>query len=72
MMDTSIQQKAQYVGNNLKSMHISVETSLKRLRTSYIDILYVHWVCPVSCQDHHFGELTRAASGTGPAKLKKS
>ncbi|RDX42505.1 aryl-alcohol dehydrogenase [Lentinus brumalis] len=43
MMDISIQQKAQYVGNNIKSMHISVETSLKRLRTSYIDILYVHW-----------------------------
>ncbi|RPD62345.1 Aldo/keto reductase [Lentinus tigrinus ALCF2SS1-7] len=36
-------QKAHYVGNNIKSMHISVETSLKRLRTSYIDILYVHW-----------------------------
>ena len=25
-------------------MHISVEASLKKLRTSYIDILYVHWV----------------------------
>ena len=24
-------------------MHISVEASLKKLRTSYIDILYVHW-----------------------------
>lgn len=27
----------------MKSMHISVEASLKKLRTSYIDILYVHW-----------------------------
>ncbi|KAF7331452.1 hypothetical protein MKEN_00023900 [Mycena kentingensis (nom. inval.)] len=35
--------KANYAGNNLKSMHISVEASLKKLRTSYIDILYVHW-----------------------------
>ena len=26
-------------------MHISVEASLKKLRTDYIDILYVHWVC---------------------------
>lgn len=25
-------------------MHLSVEASLKNLRTSYIDILYVHWV----------------------------
>ncbi|KAI0365742.1 aryl-alcohol dehydrogenase [Pilatotrama ljubarskyi] len=38
-----IKQKTSYVGNNLKSMHISVEQSLQKLRTSYIDILYVHW-----------------------------
>ncbi|CDO77142.1 hypothetical protein BN946_scf184657.g17 [Trametes cinnabarina] len=38
-----IKQKTSYAGNNLKSMHISVEESLKKLRTSYIDILYVHW-----------------------------
>ncbi|CAK5282615.1 unnamed protein product [Mycena citricolor] len=36
-------QKVNYMGNNIKSMHISVEASLKKLRTSYIDILYVHW-----------------------------
>lgn len=24
-------------------MHVSVNASLKKLRTSYIDILYVHW-----------------------------
>ncbi|KIJ62587.1 hypothetical protein HYDPIDRAFT_114235 [Hydnomerulius pinastri MD-312] len=36
-------QKVLYNGNNIKSMHISVEASLKKLRTSYIDILYVHW-----------------------------
>lgn len=24
-------------------MHVSVEASLKKLRTSYIDILYLHW-----------------------------
>ncbi|KAE9388543.1 Aldo/keto reductase [Gymnopus androsaceus JB14] len=39
----SIAQKANYTGNNTKSMHISVEASLKKLRTSYIDLLYVHW-----------------------------
>nr|VWO97169.1 Uncharacterized protein [Ganoderma boninense] len=38
-----IQQKVHYTGNNIKSMHLSVEASLKKLRTSYIDILYVHW-----------------------------
>jgi aryl-alcohol dehydrogenase-like predicted oxidoreductase len=38
-----IRQKISYTGNNVKSMHLSVEASLKKLRTSYIDILYVHW-----------------------------
>ena len=31
-----------YTGNNIKSLMLSVETSLKRLRTTYIDLLYVH------------------------------
>ncbi|KAE9389984.1 Aldo/keto reductase [Gymnopus androsaceus JB14] len=39
----SIAQKANYTGNNTKSLHVSVEASLKKLRTSYIDLLYVHW-----------------------------
>ncbi|KAF9064584.1 NADP-dependent oxidoreductase domain-containing protein [Rhodocollybia butyracea] len=41
--DSSIVQKANYTGNNVKSMHLSVEASLKKLRTSYIDLFYVHW-----------------------------
>ena len=28
----------------MKSLHISVDASLKKLRTDYIDILYIHWV----------------------------
>ncbi|EJD48030.1 aryl-alcohol dehydrogenase [NADP+] [Auricularia subglabra TFB-10046 SS5] len=35
--------RVNYLGNNAKSMHISVRDSLKKLRTDYIDILYVHW-----------------------------
>jgi len=30
-------------GNGTKSLHLSVEASLKKLQTSYIDLLYVHW-----------------------------
>ncbi|KAF5337941.1 hypothetical protein D9758_013120 [Tetrapyrgos nigripes] len=41
--DPSVKQKISYVGNNIKNMTVSVENSLKKLRTSYIDILYVHW-----------------------------
>lgn len=30
-------------GNGSKSLHTSVEASLKKLQTDYIDLLYVHW-----------------------------
>jgi len=35
--------RVNFVGNTRKSLHVSVETSLKQLKTSYIDILFVHW-----------------------------
>lgn len=35
--------QSNFVGNSAKSMHVSVRDSLKKLRTDYIDILYVHW-----------------------------
>ncbi|EAU83400.2 arylalcohol dehydrogenase [Coprinopsis cinerea okayama7 len=35
--------RAAYTGNSAKSLRNAVEASLKNLRTSYIDILYVHW-----------------------------
>ncbi|KAK0222407.1 NADP-dependent oxidoreductase domain-containing protein [Armillaria fumosa] len=41
--DDSIAQKVNYVGNSSKSLYLSVEASLKKLRTDYIDILYLHW-----------------------------
>ncbi|PWN47146.1 putative AAD14-putative aryl-alcohol reductase [Violaceomyces palustris] len=30
-------------GNSSKSLHVSLHESLKKLRTDYIDLLYVHW-----------------------------
>ncbi|KIM78527.1 hypothetical protein PILCRDRAFT_592375 [Piloderma croceum F 1598] len=41
--NTSIKQKPVFIGNHLKSMRLSLEASLKKLRTSYVDIFYVHW-----------------------------
>lgn len=35
--------QSNYTGNSAKSMHISVRDSLERLRTNYIDLLYVYW-----------------------------
>jgi hypothetical protein len=39
----SIAQQTVYAGNSLKSMRLSIDASLKKLRTDYVDILYVHW-----------------------------
>ena len=41
--DPSVAQQVMYLGNNSKSLHISVQASLEKLRTTYIDLLYVHW-----------------------------
>lgn len=40
---SDISHKVNYVGNHAKSLHLSVHASLKKLRTSYVDILYVHF-----------------------------
>lgn len=38
-----ITHKINYAGNHAKSLRVSVDASLKKLRTPYIDILYLHW-----------------------------
>src|SRR6201996_1293150 len=35
--------QSNYGGNSAKAMKVSVEQSLKKLQTSYIDIFYLHW-----------------------------
>lgn len=35
--------KIMFGGNNAKSLKLSFKTSLERLRTDYVDLLYVHW-----------------------------
>ncbi|KAK7038842.1 putative aryl-alcohol dehydrogenase aad14 [Paramarasmius palmivorus] len=41
--DPSVKHRTMYSGNNVKSMAVSVQDSLKKLRSTYIDLLYVHW-----------------------------
>ena len=41
--NNSVGIKINFGGNSTKNMHISVEQSLEKLRTSYVDILYLHW-----------------------------
>lgn len=35
--------KSNFQGNHSKSLRVSLEHSLKKLQTEYIDLLYVHW-----------------------------
>ena len=35
--------RSNYAGNHAKSLRVSLEASLQKLQTSYIDLLYVHW-----------------------------
>lgn len=59
-----VKQQAAYIGNSVKSMTISVEASLKKLKTSYIDILYVHfWDWSTSIEEMMNGLHTLVAQG---------
>ena len=35
--------QSNFVGNGTKSLHVSLNASLRKLKTDYLDILYVHW-----------------------------
>lgn len=35
--------QSNFGGNGSKSLRVSLDASLKKLRTSYVDLLYVHW-----------------------------
>jgi aryl-alcohol dehydrogenase-like predicted oxidoreductase len=35
--------QSNYIGNGTKSMKLSLEASLKKLQTTYIDLFYLHW-----------------------------
>jgi aryl-alcohol dehydrogenase-like predicted oxidoreductase len=39
----SPRQRINYAGNSTKSLQVSLEASLKKMQTDYIDLLYVHW-----------------------------
>ncbi|PCH39655.1 Aldo/keto reductase [Wolfiporia cocos MD-104 SS10] len=41
--DKSIKHRVNYMGNNLKNLKLSLEASLEKLRTTYVDILYLHY-----------------------------
>ncbi|CAD6574347.1 MAG: hypothetical protein ASARMPREDX12_006561 [Alectoria sarmentosa] len=35
--------KSNYLGNSSKSLRVSLEASLRKLGTTYVDLLYIHW-----------------------------
>jgi aryl-alcohol dehydrogenase-like predicted oxidoreductase len=74
--------QSNFAGNSAKSMIVSVRDSLRKLRTGYIDLLYVHWsVFSRSysrrlCRDLLFAALTFSrrswTGGISPRQLKRS
>ncbi|KAI0692305.1 Aldo/keto reductase [Cerioporus squamosus] len=59
-----VAQKVTYVGNSVKSMALSLEGSLKKLRTHYVDIFYVHfWDWETSIEEIMNGLHNLVASG---------
>lgn len=65
-----VKQKVHYNGNSLKSLHHSIRDSLKKLRTDYIDIFYLHWVSTSGSVIDR--EVTKDYSGIGILLLRKS
>ncbi|KAK9895708.1 Aldo/keto reductase [Cystobasidium minutum MCA 4210] len=43
MYDYGAKDRSNKWGNSYKSMFVSLEASLKKLKTHYVDILYLHW-----------------------------
>lgn len=43
MYDYGVRDRSNKWGNSYKSMFVSLEESLKKLQTHYVDILYLHW-----------------------------
>ncbi|KAF5365837.1 hypothetical protein D9757_012800 [Collybiopsis confluens] len=41
--NSDIAQRVNFTGSNTKSMKLSLESSLERFQTTYIDLFYVHW-----------------------------
>ncbi|KAH7087981.1 NADP-dependent oxidoreductase domain-containing protein [Paraphoma chrysanthemicola] len=55
--------QSNFTGPSAKSMHVSVRDSLRKLRSDYIDILYVHWwdvACSVEEVMRHLHALVMA------------
>ena len=42
-LDQSLKFRANYGGNGIKSLKLTLEDPLKRMQTDYVDILYLHW-----------------------------
>ena len=61
------------MGNNIKSLTLSVEASLKKLRTTYIDVLYVHlWDNAADVEEIMDGLHNLVVSGKVPYLVRPS
>lgn len=65
--------QSNYTGNGSKSMKLSLEASLKKLQTSYIDLFYVHWWDFTTTMPelmHSLNDLIVSGRGAVPRRLR--
>lgn len=64
--------QSNFQGNSAKSLHVSLNASLKKLKTDYIDLLYLHWYDYLDELTIGYSLLTTLVGGTSAPAFQRS